>query len=237
VDVSREILHYLDRAPLENAVNLPRFDPAVMDQMRPYFKLMAVLAEFGRQLVEGSVDRVGFGFDGGLAQHDCSPLAVSGLAALLDRAVDQPVNMVNAGLVADRMGLVVEERKSSAAGPFSNLVTLSLEGGGQSRTLAGTLFEGTPRIVRLRDYAMDFMPEPHMLLLSYADRPGMIGRIGTVLGQHEINIACMNLGRRERKGEAMVVLSLDSPVPPPVVEELRRATEATFIRALHLPSA
>jgi D-3-phosphoglycerate dehydrogenase len=237
IDVSREILSYLDRAPLENAVNLPRFDPAVMDQMRPYFKLMAVLSEFGLQLMKGSLDRVTFGFGGAIAHHDCSPLTVSGLAALLDRATDQPVNMVNAGLVAERMGLVVEERKSTEGGPFSNLVTLTLEGGGKTRVLSGTLFEGTPRIVRLRDYAMDFMPEEHMLLLSYMDRPGMIGKIGTVLGQHDINIACMNLGRRERKGEAMVVLSVDSPVPALVLEELRKATEATFTQALHLPSA
>ena len=237
IDVSKEILAYLDRAPLENAVNLPRFDPAVMDQMRPYFKLMAVLSEFGLQLMKGSLDRITFSYSGAIAHHDCSPLTVSGLAALLDRVADQPVNMVNAGLVAERMGLVVEERKSTEGGPFSNLVTLTLEGGGQCRVLAGTLFEGTPRIVRLRDYAMDFMPEAHMLLLSYADRPGMIGKIGTLLGQRDINIAFMNLGRREKKGEAMVVLSVDSPVPPEALEELRKATEASFIQALHLPSA
>lgn len=237
VDVSREILHFLDRAPLENAVNLPRFDPAVMDQMRPYFKLMAVLSEFGLQLTKGNLDRAVFAFSGAIAHHDCSPLTVCGLAALLDRATDQPVNMVNAGLVAERMGLVVEERKSTQGGAFSNLVTLTLEGSGGTRVVSGTLFEGSPRIVGLRDYAMDFMPEPHMLLLSYMDRPGMIGRIGTVLGQHDINIAFMNLGRREKKGEAMVILSVDSPVPPPVLEELRRATEADFIQALHLPSA
>ncbi len=237
VDVSREILAYLDKAPLENAVNLPRFDPAVLDQMRPYFKLMAVLSEFGLQLMKGNLDRVTFGFSGAIAHHDCSPLTVSGLAALLDRATDQPVNMVNAGLVAERMGLVVEERKSTQGGAFSNLVTLTLEGASGARVVSGTLFEGSPRIVGLRDYAMDFMPEPHMLLLSYTDRPGMIGKIGTVLGRHDINIAFMSLGRREKKGEAMVVLSVDSPVPAAVVEELRTTTEATFIQALHLPSA
>ncbi len=237
IDVSREILNHLDKIPMENAVNLPRFDPAVMDQMRPYFKLMAVLGEFGLQLMKGNPDRITFGFDGAIAHHDCSPLTVSGLAALLDRVADQPVNMVNAGLVAERMGLVVEERKSTQGGAFSNLVTLKLDGPGGSRVISGTLFEGSPRIVGLRDYAMDFMPEPHMLLLSYQDRPGMIGKIGTVLGQHDINIAFMNLGRREKKGEAMVVLSVDSPVPPAVVAELCRVTEATFAQALHLPSA
>ncbi len=237
VDVSREILNYLDKVPMENAVNLPRFDPAVMEQMRPYFKLMAVLSVFGLQLMKGNLDRVTFGFSGAIAHQDCSPLTVSGLAALLDRATDQPVNMVNAGLVAERMGLVVEERKSTQGGAFANLVTLTLDGASGTRVVSGTLFEGSPRIVGLRDYAMDFMPEPHMLLLSYMDRPGMIGKIGTVLGQHDINIAFMSLGRRAKKGEAMVVLSVDSPVPAPVVEELRLATEATFIQALHLRSA
>lgn len=237
IDVSREILHWLDRQPLENAVNLPRFDPAVMDQMRPYFRLMSVLAEFGLQLLKGRLVRATFAYAGAIAHHDCSPLTVSGLAAILDRVTDQPVNMVNAGLVADRMGLEVEERKSTQGGAFSNLVTLTLEAEGGTRVLSGTLFEGSPRIVRLRDYAMDFAPEAHMLLLSYTDRPGMIGKIGTVLGRHDINIAFMNLGRREMKGEAMVVLSVDSPVPPAVLEELRGATEADFLQALHLPSA
>jgi len=192
IDVSKEILAYLDRAPLENAVNLPRFDPAVMDQMRPYFKLMAILSEFGLQLMKGNLDRVTFGFSGAIASHDCSPLTVSGLAALLDRAVDQPVNMVNASLVAERMASWWRSTRPPRAEPSP---TDHSDAGGRlgHQVVSGTLFEGTPRIVGLRDYAMDFLPEPHMLLLSYMDRPGMIGKIGTVLGQHEINIAFMSL--------------------------------------------
>jgi D-3-phosphoglycerate dehydrogenase len=81
---------------------------------------------------------------------------------------------------------------------------------------------------------MDFAPAEHMLLLNYADRPGMIGRIGTIMGAHDINIAAMNLGRREKKGEAMVILSLDSTVPGAVLEEVRQATDATFIKALNM---
>lgn len=237
VDVSREILAYLDKGPLENAVNLPRFDATLMGQMQPWFRLMAILSEFGLQLMKGNLDRVVFGYGGGLSHHDCTPLTVSGLAALLDRMVEPPVNMVNAGLIAEQMGLVVEERKSTEGGAFSNLVTLTLEGGGSSRLIAGTLFEGTPRIVRLRDYAMDFTPQEHMLLLHYEDKPGRIGRIGTVLGAHDVNIAFLNLGRREKRGEAMVILSVDSPVPAAVVAEIGQETEAGFIKALHLPSA
>lgn len=234
VDVSREILNYLDGLPLENAVNIPRFDQALMEQMRPFLNLMAVMAEFDIQLLETNPGKVTFTYSGAISHYDCSPMTVYGLASLLNRMVDQDVNMVNASLVAESMGIVVDEVKSTHADGFSNMITLTIEGEAEKRLIAGTLFEGSPRIVRLRDYQMDFAPEEHMLLLSYKDRPGMIGRIGTIMGTHDINIASMNLGRREKKGEAMVILSLDSAVPPEVVEELCRAIEADFIRPIHL---
>ena len=236
VDVAREILNYLDERPLENAVNIPRFDQALMDQMRPFLNLMAVMAEFAIQLLETNLNRVTFTYSGAIAHYDCTPMTVYGLASLLNRIVDQDVNMVNAALIAENMGIVVDEAKSTHAEAFSNMITLCVEGPAEKRLIAGALFEGSPRIVKLRDYQMDFAPQEHMLLLNYADRPGMIGRIGTIMGEHEINIAAMNLGRREKKGEAMVILSLDSAVPIEVVEEVRLATEATFIRPLHMAS-
>ena len=236
IDVSQEIINYLDDKPLENAVNIPRFDMALMDQMRPFLNLMSVICDFGVQLVDTNLEKVTFGFSGAIAHYDCSPLSVCGLTALLNRKVEQDVNMVNASLVAEQMGIIVEENKSTQSDAFSNVITLVLEGQGKRRLVAGTLFEGQPRIVRLRDYTMDFAPDEHMLLLNYADRPGMIGRIGTIMGQHDINIASMNLGRSEKKGEAMVILSLDSAVPPAVIDELRTATEASFIKALKMRS-
>ena len=238
VDVSKEILNYLDEKPLENAVNIPRFDLALMDQMRPFLNLVNVMCDFGVQLLDGHPGKLVFNYAGAIAHYDCSPLTVCGLAALLGHVVDQDVNMVNASLIAEQMGIVVEETKSTHADAFSNLITLTAEAeGGKKRTIAGTLFEGAPRIVRLRDYAMDFTPEEHMLLMHYGDRPGMIGKIGTIMGQHEINIASMNLGRNEKRGEAMVILSLDSAAPPEVLEEIRQATDATFIKAINMPSA
>lgn len=237
IDVSREIINYLDEQPMENAVNIPRFDLALMDQMRPFLNLLNVMCEFAIQLVDGNIEKVSFGYAGSIAHYDCSPLTVSGLSALLNRMVDQEVNMVNASLIADQMGMVVEESKTTRADAFSNLITLEIEAGGKRRLISGALFEGAPRIVRLRDYSMDFTPEGHMLLLNYNDRPGMIGKVGTIMGAHDINIAAMNLGRREKKGEAMVLLSLDSALPDNVLEEIRQATDATFIKALEVRSA
>ena len=237
VDVSKEVLNYLDEQPLENAVNIPRFDLALMDQMRPFLNLMSTMCDLGIQLVDSNIEKVSFRFSGNIAHYDCTPITVCGLAALLNRMVEQDVNMVNASLIAEQMGITVEEGKSTQTDAFSNLITLVIESeGGKKRLISGALFEGAPRIVRLRDYTMDFTPDEHMLLLNYDDRPGMIGKIGTIMGQHDINIASMNLGRREKKGEAMVILTLDSALPQAVVEEIRKATDATFIKALHMPT-
>lgn len=236
IDVSKEIINYLDDLPMENAVNIPRFDMALMDQMRPFLNLMSVMCDFGIQLVDNNLEKVSFAFSGNIAHYDCTPLTVCGLSSLLNRMVDQDVNMVNATMIAEQMGIVVEEAKSTRSDAFSNVITLIIESQGKKRLVSGTLFEGSPRIVRLRDYSIDFAPEEHMLLLNYGDLPGMIGKIGTIMGTHNINIGSMNLGRREKKGEAMVILSLDSAVPEHVVEEIRTATEATFIKALHMHS-
>jgi D-3-phosphoglycerate dehydrogenase / 2-oxoglutarate reductase len=237
VDVSKEIVNYLDELPLENAVNIPRFDVSLMDQMRPFLNLMNVMSDFVVQLVESNLNQVTFSYSGNIGHYDCTPLSVCGLATLLNRMVTQDVNMVNAALVAENMGIVVEEHKSTQTESFSNVITLSIEGPNEKRTISGTLFEGTPRIVKLRDYQVDFRPDEHMLLLAYEDRPGMIGRIGTIMGGHDINIAAMNLGRREKRGEAMVILSLDSPVPDEVMEEVKKGTDANFIKAIHMPGA
>jgi len=199
-----------------------------MDQMRPFLRLVNTMGEFVIQLLEANINKVTFSYEGNIAENDTTPITVCGLAALLNKKVEQDVNMVNAKMVADNMGIAIEETKSSQQGPFSSMVTITIEGPGEKRIIAGTQFEGISRIVKLRDFQVDFAPEEHMLILSYQDRPGMIGRIGMILGQHEINIAAMNLGRREKKGEAMVILSLDSAVPSSVVEEIREATRATF---------
>ena len=234
IDVSRDILNLLDGKPVENAVNIARFDPDLMAQMRPFMELAAVLGDFISQLAPENPGKVSFHFSGKLAAHDCMPITVNGLAALLNRCTDQAVNMVNASLVAERHGLVVQQSRTTESEFFSNLITLSLETPKGTRTIAGTLFEGMPKIVRMRDFATDFTPEEHMLVLNYEDRPGLIGRIGTILGEAGINIGSLNLGRRAKGGEAMVVLSIDTPADEATIARLIEAVGAQFVKAVHL---
>jgi len=234
VDVSKEIVNYVDGRPLSNAVNIPRFDPDLMEHMKPYMKLISVVGDFISQLAPPNPNKITFTYNGKLARFDCTPLSVCGLAALLNHCSDQEVNLVNANLIAREMGIAVEEVRSAETESFSNLITLTLEGPQGTRTIAGTLFEGIPKIVKMRNFDIDFRPEEHMLVMNYADRPGALGKIGTILGEANVNIGSMSLGRREKAGEAMVVFSIDSPADEATIEKIAKAIEAKFIKAVHI---
>lgn len=234
VDVSREIINYLDGRPIENAVNIPRFDPDLMDQMKPFIGLTSQMGQFISQLAPANPSKVTFTYNGKLARFDCAPLTVCGLAALLNHQTETDVNMVNARLIARDMGIEIEEVRSSEMESFSSLVTLMIESGDEKRTIAGTLFEGIPKIVKMRDFMTDFTPEEHMLVISYEDRPGMLGKIGTIFGEAGVNIGNMTLGRRKEEGKAMVVFSIDSPADDATVEKIRKEVDAKFIKAVHM---
>jgi D-3-phosphoglycerate dehydrogenase len=202
--------------------------------MKPFLGLIGRMGEFVAQIAPPNPDKVVFIYNGKLARYDCAPLTVCGLAALLDRQTEQEVNMVNARLVAKGMGIAVEEVRTTESESFSNLITLVIESPEGKRIIAATLFEGIPKIVKMRDFLTDFTPEEHMLVLTYADKPGLIGKIGTILGEAGINIGSMNLGRQAKAGEAMVVLSLDTPADEATLQKLAAAVEAHFIKAVHM---
>lgn len=234
VDVSKEIVNYIDGRPMSNAVNIPRFDPDQMEHMKPFMELASILGEFISQLAPPNPSKITFTYNGKIARYDCAPLTICGLAALLDYSTDQDVNMVNASLVARTRGIEVESVRSTETDSFSSLITVDLESAGGNRRIAGTLFEGTPKVVKLRDFPIDFRPEPHMLVINYQDRPGLIGKIGTILGERQVNIGNMSLGRREKAGEAMVVFSVDSQVDAQTLKLVGDAVEARFIKAVRL---
>lgn len=234
VDVSREIVSYLDGRPMENAVNIPRFDPDLLEHMKPFLDLIEQMGCFLAQLAPAHASKVTFVYNGKLARYDCAPLTVCGLAALLNCRTDQDVNMVNARLVAETMGIGVEEVRNTESESFSNLITLVIESPEGKRTISGTMFEGIAKIVKLRDFLTDFTPEEHMLVMHYQDRPGMLGKIGTILGESGINIGNMNLGRRKEEGEAMVVFSIDSPLDEATVKRIATEVGARFIKQIEM---
>jgi D-3-phosphoglycerate dehydrogenase len=235
VDVARQLVAYRDGELVEHAVNIPVGDRETMTEQRPFLYLAELLGRFLRQLEPGNVERVEIEVGGHLARVDTELLGRAVLKGLLEGVTAQAVNLVNAHLIARDRGLSVEVRADAeAASGYTNLITVTTQAGTGRKTIAGTVFDGVPRIVRLRDLHIEFIPEGHILVLAYEDRPGMVGRLGSILGRHNVNIASMHVGRRTRRGRAIVVLLLDDDVPPEVVEEVSKSVEADFARVIRL---
>ena len=171
---------------------------------------------------------------GAIAESDPELLARAALAGLLGPVMAEPVNLVNARLVAAERGVEVRvERQQESAG-YKSLLSLAIRTRTGRKITAGTVFDGQARIVRLRDLDIEFTPEGYILVLSYEDRPGMVGRIGSILGRQNVNIASMHVGRRSKRGRAIVVLILDEDLSAEQVAEVAQAVDADFARLVRL---
>ena len=235
VDVARQLVAFRDGELVEHAVNIPVGDRETMAEQRPFLHLAELLGRFCLQLEPENVERVEIEVGGHLARVDTELLGRAVLKGLLEGVTVQAVNLVNAHLIARDRGLAVDVRTDAeAASGYTNLITVTTQAGAGRKIIAGTVFDGVPRIVRLRDLHIEFIPEGHILVLAYEDRPGMVGRIGSILGRHNVNIASMHVGRRTRRGRAIVVLLLDDDVPAEVMEEVSKSVEADFARVIRL---
>jgi D-3-phosphoglycerate dehydrogenase len=232
VDVARQLVAFRDGELVEHAVNIPVGDPGTAAELRPYVALAERLGAFSVQLDPGRLERVEVRVAGAIAERDPELLARAVLAGLLAPVMDGPVNLVNARLVAHERGLEITVVRDEETGGYKSLLTVSTRTREGRKIVAGTVFDGQPRVVRMRDLDMEFVPEGVILVLSYEDRPGVVGKIGTLLGRHNVNIASMQVGRREKRGRAIVVLTLDEALAPEDVEELRTAADADFARLI-----
>jgi D-3-phosphoglycerate dehydrogenase len=158
---------------------------------------------------------------GTLAAHDITPLQAAVLRGLLEGSMTERVNLVNAAYLAKTRGITLVERKTPDAGGFATLVTVTGVAQGARHAVAGTLANGEQRLVRIDDYELEMAPAPWMLVTRHQDRPGMMGRVGILLGEADINISAMHLGRSAPRSDAFMLLALDEPVPDPVADRIR----------------
>jgi D-3-phosphoglycerate dehydrogenase len=192
------------------------------ETVRRFLPLGERLGHLFTALAGGVVETLEVSYEGQVADYDCRILTLSVLKGVFSPVVEEPVSFVNAPQLAEERGLVYRETKSSSARDFVNLISLRGRVGGRDVHVAGTLAgpSESPRIVGIDNHAVDVPPARHMLVVRNDDRPGMIGRVGTTLGDAGINIADMALGRGPTGEHAVMVLSTDSPVGPEVVERL-----------------
>jgi D-3-phosphoglycerate dehydrogenase / 2-oxoglutarate reductase len=235
VDVARQLVAFRDGELVEYAVNIPVGEPALVSELRPFVALAERLGRFIVQLDPENVASVEVTVAGVLADRDPEILARAVLAGLLDPVTAERVNLVNARLVAAERGIHVSVSKEEETSGYKSLLTVAIEARGGRKVLAGTIFDGQPRIVRMRDLKIEFTPEGYILVLSYEDRPGVVGAIGTLLGRRNINIAAMHVGRRVRRGRAIVVLILDEDLSQELLDEVTATIGADFARLIRLP--
>ena len=220
-EASEQVLDVLEGRPARYAVNAPLLTPETARAIAPYLPLAQTLGRFYAQFARGAVDTLTLEVSGTLAAHDVSPLQAAVLRGLLEGSMTERVNLVNAAYLAKTRGITLVERKTPDAGGFATLVTVTGVAEGVRHAVAGTLANGEQRLVRLDDYELEMAPAPWMLVTRHQDRPGMMGRVGILLGEADINISAMHLGRSAPRSDAFMLLALDEPVPDPVADRIR----------------
>ncbi|MDR5682499.1 MAG: phosphoglycerate dehydrogenase [Armatimonadota bacterium] len=222
LDAAEQLLQALEGRLPRGTVNVAALRPEAWERLAPHLELARVLGALARQLGPGPAEVVEVRLEGELASAEPSLLTSSVLAGLLGGVTAQTVNLVNAPLVASERGLRVVESRQDSSDDFASLMVVTARTGVGELSLAGTLFgHREPRIVRIGEYRIDLAPAAHMLFAWNTDRPGMIGRVGTILGRFGVNIAGMHLGRQNPGGVAVMVLTLDDPVPAAAVAEIQ----------------
>ncbi|MGB4862384.1 MAG: phosphoglycerate dehydrogenase [Tepidiformaceae bacterium] len=211
VDVAEQIVDILAGRPARYAVNAPMLAPETLKVVGPYMSVGEVVGTVATQLVTGKLMSIEIEYLGEIAEHDTTPLKASIIRGLLKPISDETVNIVNANLIAQSRGWDIAESKRTSHEVFNNLIHLKLVTSDEELTVGGTVQGGRAHIVILKDLDIDLVPEPGTFLLACdnEDRPGMIGRVGTLLGQIDINIQSMQVGRRGRRGRALMLIAVD----------------------------
>jgi D-3-phosphoglycerate dehydrogenase len=215
VEACEQVRDVLAGRPARYAVNAPLMTPETADALGPYLPLARMLGQFYAQFADG-VTGLTLEVRGELAAHDSAPLVAAALGGILETHTEERVNVVNAPSLARARGINLDVHKAADAGRYSSLLTLRGE-----RSVSGTVASGESRLVALDGYEVDLAPAPHMLVSRHQDRPGAIGLVGQTLGEADVNISAMHLGRSDKRSVAFMILALDEPVPEEAAERIR----------------
>ena len=209
----------------------------VSESIKPYLPLAQKLGALLTGLAQGAVRGVEAQYLGRIADVDTRVLTLAVVKGVLTGVVHEPVSFVNAPIIARERGIAISETRSTVSSDYVNLIHVKVDTDEGPVSVAGTLVgkRNAERVMQVNDYDIEMAPSKFMLFFTYGDRPGVIGQVGTILGQHDINIATMDVGRPTMGGTALMGLTLDSPVGQTVIEEIRSAIDAGPARFIVLP--
>ncbi len=222
VMVAEQIIAYLKDATVINAVNVPPVSGDLLEKLNPYLTLADRMGCLLAQLAQGGIKEVRIDYAGDFNELDLSPVTTAVLKGLMTPMIKDDVNFVNAQILARERGIKVTEAKIAESEEYVNLITVEAICDEGQNKVAGTIFgRKNPRVVNINNFRLELEPVDRFILIHNHDKPGAIGSIGTLLGNHHINISRMRVGQEEGSDKTMIFLRTDSPIPEDVVEELR----------------
>jgi D-3-phosphoglycerate dehydrogenase len=223
LDVAEQIVEIFAGLPARYAVNAPLLPPETLAVVGPYMEVAERVASMAMQLAEGQLARIEIGYYGEIALHDITPLRAAVIKGLMRPISEENVTLVNANFIAQSRGWHIAEHKVDSHEAFSNLVHVRLVTSGGEVTVGGIIEHGQAHVVLINGLDVDITAAPGTVVLvcQNHDRPGMIGRIGTRLGEFDINISAMQVGRRERRdGLALMLLQVDEAPSEEQVDDI-----------------
>lgn len=234
------LINFLLNGEIRHAVNVSSVDPKTLADLRGFLDVAHRLGMFLAQYHGGGVSRLKLSYRGDVCDKDTRLLTAAFCAGMLERALTEDVNIINAELLLRERGIELSEEKQREHGAFSSSITAEVSGDGRTVGASGTLLgQNMPRLVMVDDYRLEAFLDGHLLVFTHTDVPGIIGRVGTVFGRHQVNIAQMAVGRGSHQpgGHAIGVLNLDSMPPQQSLEEVRQIEPIQTVIVAELPAA
>jgi D-3-phosphoglycerate dehydrogenase / 2-oxoglutarate reductase len=242
VQIAKQVKDYLKDGVIQNAVNVPSVSHEEYLKLQPYVVLAERLGTFLAQVSEGTLEEISLRYTGDIAEWKTELIRNAAVKGILNQYLQEKANLVNAAAIADSRGLrLVEERKPKTSGGADNVLSIYLKTTQEKHVVKGTVLRGqTQRLLHVDGIEVEAPLESHLIYMRNSDVPGVIGRVGTILGQHQINIANFSLGRRSeaelagQAREAIAVVQVDGAVPEAVLNELRKSPAVKQAKAIRL---
>jgi len=234
IEIAQSIRAALLEGTIRNAVNMPNLDAKTLAIIGPHLRFGEKLGKFLSQVAPKRVDTLNINYSGKVNEVDTTAITRAILKGFLQNAGGTDVNEVNAPAFAESLGLKITETRLSALGDYTDLLELSATAEGKTVSVGGAFFGATPRIVSVNSRPVEARPHGVVLILENTDRPGIVGRIGTLLGSHGVNIATMSLSRNQAGGSALTVLNLDTAPSEELLAEIRTSGDIHSAQVIKL---
>jgi D-3-phosphoglycerate dehydrogenase len=234
--MAEQIIDALKGRMIRNAVNIPAIPPELLKELTPYLNLTEKLASFLAQMIDGQLKRITLTYAGEVCDYPTSLLTTAAVKGLLAYMLSDTINYVNAAYLAKERGIEVRETTTQESQDFTSTVSVSIETDKWQREIVGTLIgrKREPYVVSVFGYHTDFAPEGILLVFTHTDEPGIVGRMGTLLGDAHVNIAALHMGRKALGSDAVSILNLDAEVPEPLLAKLSQAAKIKDMKLVKL---